>query len=189
MHPPTADRASLSPRPRRRSVRATHLALGVLALLMSIPPVMADEAGSAAMLRATYARHRPEMEQNKFGVPLQLESTQTSDTLKGDIHALLDQPFDKVQQALAAPGNWCDILILHPNVKGCQLSAVGTDGQQSLTVNLGRSEVPVQFSYKAEKAQDYLDYQHFSRNGLIGQLRFEGFTKAQATYGVKAAGL
>ena len=37
-----------------------------------------------------------------------------------------------------------------------------------------------------ETAADYLEYSAFSRNGLIGQLEFEGFTPAQAEYGVDA---
>jgi hypothetical protein len=38
-------------------------------------------------------------------------------------------------------------------------------------------------------AKEYLDYTHFSRSGLIGQLKYEGFTTKQATYGVTKAGL
>ena len=41
----------------------------------------------------------------------------------------------------------------------------------------------------AEKAKSYLEMTAFSRGGLIDQLKYEGFTKAQALYGVKAAGL
>jgi hypothetical protein len=36
------------------------------------------------------------------------------------------------------------------------------------------------------KAADYLDYSAFSRVGLIKQLKFEGFSKKDATYGVDA---
>ena len=39
-----------------------------------------------------------------------------------------------------------------------------------------------------ESAADYLEYSSFSRSGLIGQLEFEGFTPAQAEYGVDAVG-
>ena len=34
------------------------------------------------------------------------------------------------------------------------------------------------------QANDYLDYTAFSRKGLIEQLEFEGFSKADATYAV-----
>jgi len=136
-------------------------------MLVSSAPARADDAGSAAALRATYAKHRADMEQAKFGVPLHLESAQTSDSLKGDIHALLDQPFDKVQSALASPDNWCDILILHPNVKQCRAGKTD-DGAPSLMVNLGRSEVPIRFSYKSEKAPDYVDVQLGAPTGPFG---------------------
>jgi hypothetical protein len=35
-----------------------------------------------------------------------------------------------------------------------------------------------------DTAEQYLEYQAFSRKGLLGQLRFEGFTKSEATYAV-----
>ena len=38
-------------------------------------------------------------------------------------------------------------------------------------------------------AKSYLETSPFSRSGLIQLLEFEGFTRAQATYGVNKAGL
>ncbi len=35
-----------------------------------------------------------------------------------------------------------------------------------------------------QTAQDYLDYTAFSRSGLIGQLEFEGYSTAEATFAV-----
>lgn len=40
----------------------------------------------------------------------------------------------------------------------------------------------------AKKAQSYLDYTSFSREGLIEQLIYEGFSAEQAEYGVSAVG-
>ena len=129
---------------------------------------MAADTGSATALRAAYAAHRADIEKSKFGAPLHLQSKQTSNTLHGDIHALIDQPFDKVQAALADPRNWCDILILHPNVKACRLNAID-NGEPSMTVNLGRAELPVQFSYQAAaKTTDYLDVRLGSPTGPFG---------------------
>jgi hypothetical protein len=49
---------------------------------------------------------------------------------------------------------------------------------------------PVSQQNAVRKAKEYLDYTGFSRSGLINQLaEFEGFTPAQAEYGVTAAGL
>ncbi len=41
----------------------------------------------------------------------------------------------------------------------------------------------------AKKAADYLEFSAFSRQSLIDQLIFEGFTQAQAAYGVSTTGL
>ena len=41
----------------------------------------------------------------------------------------------------------------------------------------------------AKSAESYLDTSGFSRSGLIQQLEFEGYTAAQAAYGVSQAGL
>lgn len=38
------------------------------------------------------------------------------------------------------------------------------------------------------KAESYLDGMAFSQSGLIDQLEYEGYSKADATYGVKAVG-
>ena len=39
------------------------------------------------------------------------------------------------------------------------------------------------------KAADYLEYTSFSREGLIDQLMYDGFTREQAEYGVSTTGL
>ena len=41
----------------------------------------------------------------------------------------------------------------------------------------------------AAAAQSYLDMSSFSRDGLIQQLMFDGYTRPQAEYGVKKVGL
>ena len=40
----------------------------------------------------------------------------------------------------------------------------------------------------AKKARSYIKLMAFSRQGLFDQLVFDGFTSAQASYGVKAVG-
>ena len=148
--------------------RAMKLSICLIACVVGAASPMAADAGSAAALRASYAAHA-KIGTNQFGVPLYLQSEQTSNTLQGDIHALIDQSFDKVSAALADPKNWCDILILHPNVKRCRLNAVGAKADPSMTVNLGRQELPIQFSYKeAARTADYLDVQLSCPTGPFG---------------------
>jgi hypothetical protein len=40
-----------------------------------------------------------------------------------------------------------------------------------------------------KSAESYLDFSSFSRQGLIDQLEYEGFTHEQAVHGVDAVGL
>jgi Host cell surface-exposed lipoprotein len=43
------------------------------------------------------------------------------------------------------------------------------------------------YEQAAKQAWEYLDTQAFSRSGLMPELLFEGFTQAQASYGVGQA--
>ena len=150
-------------------VKGMQLIVGLVLLVIGTAAAMAADPGSAATLRAAYASHRAEIEKSTFGKPLHLQSKQTSKSLHGDIYAVIDQPFDKVEAALADPANWCDILILHPNVKGCRANATAAGAEPSMTVNLGRAELPVQFSYQAvAKTPDYLDVRLGSPTGPFG---------------------
>jgi len=40
----------------------------------------------------------------------------------------------------------------------------------------------------AKKAKSYLEYSSFSRQGLIDQLKYNGFSQAEAEYGVSQNG-
>lgn len=40
-----------------------------------------------------------------------------------------------------------------------------------------------------QKGQDYLEYSSFSKSGLAEQLKYDGFTSEEATYGVSKTGL
>jgi hypothetical protein len=42
---------------------------------------------------------------------------------------------------------------------------------------------PISRAQAVRKAHDYLDYQAFSLKGLIAQLKYEGFSTSDATYG------
>ena len=67
---------------------------------------------------------------------LWLASREDGDTLRGDIHAVSPHRYAEVRQALRRPAAWCELLILHLNVKFCR--AEGAAGEESLVVGLGR---------------------------------------------------
>jgi hypothetical protein len=156
-----------------RSV-AVALVAAAAFFLMSAGVAAAD--GGAAGLRSAYEAHRADLANSKFGKPLHLSSKQSSSRLEGEILAVVDQPFARAQAALADPKNWCDILILHPNVKDCHRNASGPNGT-TLALSLGRAELPAQFAYTARREADYLDVRLRSPEGPMGttdyQIRLE----------------
>jgi hypothetical protein len=130
-----------------------------------------SDANPAASLRARYAASRDQLINSAFQRPLSLDSSQTSRELKGDIDALVDYPFGTVQGALKGSTQWCDILILHLNVKYCRASA-GESGN-SLAVYIGRKFYEslgtahrVEFAYR-EPAETH-DYLQVLLNANIG---------------------
>ena len=57
------------------------------------------------------------------------------------------------------------------------------------TVDASIQTIPSINAYDFLKAKSYLDIMSFSREQLISQLEYEGFTHGQAVYGVTANGL
>ncbi|MDF3031059.1 MAG: hypothetical protein K0R03_1617 [Moraxellaceae bacterium] len=145
---------------------ATHGARGfgllgtiLCCALFCAPPVSADDA---AALRARHAALRPQLANNPFNRPLHLESRQQDGTLQGDIYAQIAQPFAVAGPALQGTEQWCEILILHLNVKSCR--ANGSRSGAVLRLHIGRKfdqplddAYPVQFTYRvAASRPDYL---------------------------------
>lgn len=104
---------------------------------------------SAAALRAKFTALGQQLRNNQFQRPLHLDSAESSQALQGEIHAVVDYPFTTVSVALNNPAHWCDVLMLHVNVKYCRASTnlTGT----VLTVNLGRKYgQPLADTYRVE---------------------------------------
>ena len=152
------------------SVRALRSAcLGLAVLVGGSAAALAQDAGG---LHARHTALQPKFAANQFGRPLVLESTQASDDLKGDVFAVVEHPFSMVQQALQSPEHWCDILILHLNVKRCQ--ATGSTPKM-LNLRVGRKfDQPIEDAYQLEFAYrvaastaDYLQVQLSANEGPL----------------------
>jgi hypothetical protein len=98
-----------------------------------MPPAQAQDAVS---LRARHAALREQLAHNPFGRPIHLASTENPGDVRGDVYALIEQPYVVVGAALRSVDNWCDVLILHQNVKGCRSS--GAVGADTLRLRIGR---------------------------------------------------
>jgi hypothetical protein len=112
---------------------------------------VAQAPDGANALRERHQTLQTALRENPFGRALHLDSTQTSGDLKGEIHAVVEHPFETVRTSLRVARHWCDILILHLNVKQC-LSAAGA-GPSVLAVHVGRKfDQPLEEAYRVDFA-------------------------------------
>jgi hypothetical protein len=137
---------------------------GLAVLLGLVQPMLAG-ANDAAALRARHDALRASLASSPFQRPLLLQATDGDDGLKGEVYAVIDQPFGVAGPALQDKARWCDVLILHLNVKQCR--AVAGD---KVTLVVGRKfEQPegagksVDFAFRvASAAPDYVRVQMLS---------------------------
>jgi len=122
-------------------------------------------------LRAKYAELHDRLGNNQFRKPFYLESSESPDSVTGDMYALVGQPFASAAAALHSPGDWCEILILHINTKYCRATGEGS----VLNVNIGnKHDQPldqayrVAFSYRvAARTADFLQVRLNAEEGPL----------------------
>jgi len=143
----------------RLSPKARRLLPAMFCLLAGTSLAHAQDA---ATLQARHAALREQLAVNQFQRPLHLESRQVSNSLQSDVFALVEQPFSVVSPALQGMEHWCDILILHLNVKRCRISVPKSGDTLNLSIG-GKHDRPstdsflVNFRYQVPASgPDYL---------------------------------
>jgi hypothetical protein len=128
--------------------RLVRTGLATLMALALVSVVSAEPADPAVVLYTQYASLRPQLASNAFGRPLHIDSHEGHDRLDGDVYVLLGYPFAQVKRTLGTARRWCDIMLLHLNVKGCRPAA----GDASLLrVYLGRKfDEPLSAAYRID---------------------------------------
>ncbi len=129
---------------------------------------------NAETLSEKHTELTKQLNSNQFNRPLYLNSEESSDNLKGEIYAVVNHPFAKVNTALNNPAHWCDVLILHINIKYCQASS--NKNGAVLNVNLGKKydqsledTSRVEFNYREiVSSADYFAIQLNAEKGPLG---------------------
>jgi len=163
-----------TPAASRHRLAKRRTALGLLLAGLTAGTALAQtpaESAPAAALRARHASLQATLARNAFQRPLHLSSNQAANSLKGEVHAVVAQPYASVGPALQARENWCDILILHLNVKQCRVSPSG-----GLSINVGKKfDQPlsdtyrVDFGYRvADRGDDHFQIQLNAAEGPLG---------------------
>ena len=96
----------------------------VIGLLACQASAAATLAGPAA-LRMRHGALATQLAESTFGEPLVLQSREANNRIEGDAYAVLPHPFATVAAVLADSARWCDVLILHLNIKHCRRNAAG----------------------------------------------------------------
>ena len=138
-----------------------------VAAWLSIVPAGPAQALSdeAAALRAQYEAIHASLASSPFRQPLLLQAAAGDGALEGEVFAVIDHPFNVTGATLQDKGRWCDVLILHLNVKRCRVRGGNAVGTMALVV--GRKfEQPegagreVDFGFRVQRAgADYVRVQ------------------------------
>jgi hypothetical protein len=93
----------------------------ILACAATLGLALAAHAASpeASALYARYTRLQPQMASSPFARPIVVDSAETGGRMQGEIHGELAHAFAPLAQRLTQPAAWCDVIVLHYNVKGC----------------------------------------------------------------------
>jgi hypothetical protein len=147
-------------------------------LLLVLATASVAHAQDAVSLQARYAEIKPRLFNNQFQLPLFLESAQTAGDVRGDIFAVIGQPFGIVREALESVDHWCDILILHLNVKHCK--TLGSSGVDRLILTIGKKKdqavsdaYALDFAFSTAAAS--LSYLHVRLEAAEGPLRTKNY--------------
>ena len=149
------------------------LCLLMVCLCVALWPAPAN-AQTAEKLLAKHASLTNRLKFNQFQRPVVLESTETTNQIRGDIYAVIDYPFSVVSTGLNSPDHWCDIMSLHINTKYCRAEQA-SDGAV-LKVNIGKktpeelaTAARVYFNYTAYAVTpQYLDIRLSAKDGPMG---------------------
>lgn len=146
-----------------------------------------EPASAPSPLLATYQRMSDKLAHNAFGRPLQLDSAETADGLKGDVYAVVDHPIADVSATLKSSLHWCELLLLHINNRRCKTTGE-TAGAETLTLSVVRnydqapeSAFELPFAYRVAHADaDHLEVDLSAPSGPLGTSNYRVALEAVA---------
>lgn len=134
------------------------------------PLAQAQDAGA---LKARHDELRSALNNNAFQRPLVLESSEPRGGLRGDIYARIEQPFNVVGPALRGSAHWCEILMLHLNIRQCRSGDAPAGASLDLVIG-SKHDQPLASAYRVEFAHRLVsarpDYQQVTLSADRGPL-------------------
>jgi len=163
----------------RSNCRQTIRYCGVFFLLFLYSIVaFSDESGASSDYQRLFSQYqsiRAELKNNQYGAPVFIRSEFQQEKTSGEVYALVDHAFSKVVANLGSSDHWCDVVLLHINVKGCNVGT-GIDTPDQLTLYVGRRyyqtpdeahEMQYRF-HNVSSTHDYMQVELTAANGPFG---------------------
>jgi hypothetical protein len=147
---------------------------GAAALVLGFAMLGAHAYAGGGALKAKHEELREQLRNNPYHRAIHIDSAEAGDTLKGDVYAVLDYPYETLAASLKNPAEWCAILILPFNTKYCR-PVNGSQGT-SLALRIGRkADQPVGDAYRLDlnlapvaAGSDYFETRLTSAEGPVG---------------------
>jgi len=145
----------------------------------------------ATALREKYVSLTQSLEQNSFKRPLVLNSTETAHELKGNVYATINYPFEQVNASLNNPNHWCEVMLLHINIKYCR--AVAKPSGTIFRINVGKktpeklvNTARIEFKYQVRTTTpEYVEIRLNAKEGPMGTSNYRMVFEAVALGGDK----
>lgn len=158
-----------------RSWRRLFAFLPALLAIAFAKTAQAEPSPRAQQLLARHEAMQAQLAASPMGRPLTVDSEELPGGLRGEVFAVVAQPFAQVVQGLSRPRNWCDMLLLHVNNRRCRLLE-GEGGERSVELAVVRRfDLPVESAFILKMAMridaaspDYLLVELGSDNGPMG---------------------
>jgi hypothetical protein len=94
-----------------------------------------------------YHKIEKELKKSSLTIPFYLESSVSKNASHVDIYGTIKYPFDIVENELQLPTNWCDIVLLHSNVRACTYKKVNDTWLLTL-YNVKKFQDPLKDAYQ-----------------------------------------
>ena len=178
----------IHPRPLRNLIASA----AALVVVWCALPGAASAADGADALSARYRTLRPQLDASPLKLPIVVESLEEGSQIRGEVHAVLQQPYAPLMARLKTPREWCQVVLLHLNIKTCTHEG-GASGEW-LTFYSGRKfyeppekAYPIRFSFQVPAAEaNYMKVTLTAESGPFStrdyRILFEAIPLPQGTF-------
>lgn len=131
-------------------------------------------ASDGARLSTLLGLMRAELAGSSLKRPMLLKSSETSDGLKGDVYAIVDQPMGALVTLLGTPTQWCETMLLHINNRKCTVASGPSGAEITLSV-VRKYDQPIDNAFQLpfvfnliDKTAQHLEVRLAANSGPLG---------------------